>query len=175
MSEEREVLVTFYDKKKRDLVMTHSPSLANMVDREGKPTAGIRLEIPSELNDTFRLLSRFGARLRARHGAGTKRHVKFDDFSRSLFANIKLPGDLNWTKVTPAMAREDLDASMREEGMLMQKRLASKLMPGPRERLSRPMASRGSNPGGPPVNVVAIAGPSGKRPRWSVPDKARDK
>ena len=175
LNEEREVLVTFYDKKKRDLVMTHSPSLANMIDREGKPTAGIRLEIPPELNDTFRLLSRFGARLRARHGAGTKRHVKFDDFSGSLFANIKLPGDLNWTKVTPAMAREDLDASMKEEGLMTQKRLASKLMPGPRERLSRPMIGRGPSPGGPPASIAPIAGPSGKRPRGSAPDKARDK
>ena len=46
LGEEGEVMVTFYDKNKRDLVMTHSPSLANKVDRDDKPTAGIRLEIP---------------------------------------------------------------------------------------------------------------------------------
>ena len=86
-----EVLVTFFDSKKRDLVMSHSVNLAPMVDQEGKPTAGVRLEIPVELTDTFTLLSRFGTRLRARHGKGTKRHIKFDDFSASLFANIKLP------------------------------------------------------------------------------------
>lgn len=90
---EIKVLVEFYDKKKRDLVMTSSPNLAGKVDQEGKPTAGIRLEIPTELNDTFRLLTSFGARLRARHGPGTKRHIKFDDYSASLFPNIKLPRD----------------------------------------------------------------------------------
>ena len=168
-----EALVTFFDKAKRDLVVTHSPSLAGKFDGNGLPTAGIRLEIPPELNDTFRLLSRFGARLRARHGAGTKRHIKFDDFSATLYVNVKLPGDSSWTKVTPAMARADLDASMKEEGLAIQKRLATKLMPGPRERLSRPMPA-GTLARLPPAPAAAsdpVAGPSGKRPRWSVPDR----
>ena len=93
VAENGEALVTFFDKKKRDLVLTHSPSLASKVDSDNRPTAGIRLEIPPELNDTFRLLTRFGARLRARHGTGTKKHIKFDDFNASLFVNVKLPGD----------------------------------------------------------------------------------
>ena len=108
-------------------------------DKEGRPTAGIRLEIPEELKDTFRLLARFGTRLRARHGDGTKRHIKFDDFSGTLYTNIKLPGDTTWTKVTPAMAREDLEASHREENARHQKRLATKLVPGPQERLREQM------------------------------------
>ena len=99
-----EVLVTFIDSRKRDLVVSHSVNLGDKMDNEGRPTAGIRLDIPGELSDTFRLLSRFGARLRARHGAGTKRHIKFDDFRGSLYTNIKLPGDVGWTKVTPEMA-----------------------------------------------------------------------
>ena len=45
--------------------------LRSTFDGEGKPTAGIRLELPPELLDTVRLLSRFGTRLRARHGVGT--------------------------------------------------------------------------------------------------------
>ena len=174
VAENGEALITFFDKKKRDLVLTHSPSLASKVDSDNRPTAGIRLEIPPELNDTFRLLTRFGARLRARHGAGTQRHIKFDDFNASLFVNVKLPGDTDWTRVTAAMAREDLDASIREEGLATQKRLATKLMPGPRERLSRPMASRTVALSGTSSSATPIAGPSGKRPRWSVPDR-RDK
>ena len=166
-----EALVTFYDKKKRDLVLTHSPSLACKIDGENKPTAGIRLEIPPELDDTFRLLTRFGARLRARHGAGTRRHIKFDDFNASLFTNVKLPGDVNWTRVTADMARNDLEASMREEGIATQKRLASKLMPGPRERLNRPMTTRTEALLGPPPSEAPVAGPSGKRPRWLVPER----
>ena len=170
-----EVLVTFFDKRKRDLIMTNSPNLADRVDGMGRPTAGLRIEVPLELKDTFRLLTRFGARLRARHGPGTKRHIKFDDYEGSLFANIKLPGDQTWTRVTAGMAREDLRASLEEEGNATQKRLASKLIPGPRERLGRPMAvgtttrlSRAELPAPPPT-----AGPSGKRPRWSAPDRDR--
>ena len=133
-----EILVTFYDSKKRDLVMSHSSNLAPIVDQEGKPTAGVCLEVPGKLMDTFQLLSRFGTRLRARHGKETKRHIKFDDFSASLFTNIKLPGDETWTRVTPDMAREDLDASVREESAVTRKRLATKLVSGPREILRLP-------------------------------------
>ena len=74
-----EVIVTFFDKQKRDLVVSSSPALASRIEAEGRPTAGIRLEVSPELSDTFRLLSRFGTRLRARHGVGTKHHIKFDD------------------------------------------------------------------------------------------------
>lgn len=89
--------------------------------------------------DSFRLLSRFGTRLRARHGQGTKRHIKFDDFNASLYCNIKLPGDENWTRVTTKMASDDLKASFHEENSSNQRRLASKLLPGPRVRLQRPL------------------------------------
>ena len=173
-----EVLVTFYEKKKRDLVMSSSPGLADCVNQDGKPNAGIRLEVPPELMDTFRLLTRFGARLRARHGPGTKRHIKFDDYVGSMFANIKLPGDTSWTRITPAMARRDLEASMREEASATQKRLAVKLVPGPRERLNKPMVVRVEQQGrpvpsllGPKPTSAPVAGPSGKRPRWSAPDR----
>ena len=178
----REVIVKFYDKQKRDRVVLSSPSLASKIDREGRPTAGIRLEVPRELDDTFRLLHRFGTRLRARHGVGTKRHIKFDDFSGSLFANIKLPGDTAWTKITPAMAREDLGASLREENAHTQKRLAAKLVPGPRERLQRPPLDTNANgplrsmtSRGPPQASAdpPVAAPAGKRPRWSMPDRGR--
>ena len=171
----------FNDKQKRDLVVSSSPNLSSRIDKEGRPTAGIRLEVPPELDDTFRLLHRFGTRLRARHGTGTKRHIKFDDYNGSLFTNIKLPGDTSWTKVTPAMAREDLGASLRKKNAHTQKRLAAKLVPGPLERLGRPMVeSRGAVPlrltGARGHSQVAVEAspssiPSGKRPRWSVPDR----
>ena len=94
--------------------MLSSTNLATCTDHEGKPTAGIRLEIPDELADSFCLLSRFGTRLRARHGPGTKRHIKFDDYSGSLYSNVKLPGDESWTRVTVPMASDDLQASISE-------------------------------------------------------------
>ena len=135
-----EVLVTLKDKRTRDMLMVSSVNLASQVDSTGRPTAGTRLEIPRELTDTFRLLNRFGARLRARHGAGTKRHVKFDDYTGSLYANVKLPGDTTWTRVLPEMARADLGASVQEEDTRNRKRFATKLLPGPRERLAMPIS-----------------------------------
>ena len=163
-----EVVVMFKDKKKRDLVMTNSVNLAGEVGPDGRPTAGTRLEIPPELRGTFRLLTRFGTRLRARHGEGTKRHIKFDDFKGSLTTIIKLPGDESWTRVTPQMAREDLEASMREEDSRNQARLAAKLVPGPRERLAVPLAGDRPGTGSRPAPRSSAA-PSGKRPRWSGP------
>ena len=164
-----EVLVRFFNKKKRDMVMTNSPILASCVDQDGRPTAGICLEIPPELTDTFRLLARFGTRLRARHGEGTKRHIKFDDFTGSLYS---LPGDLTWTRVSPAAAREDLEASLQEENLHNQRRMATKLVPGPRERLARqPPATNAPMPSG---SLVRTRNPdlrSGQRPRCSVPDR----
>ena len=162
-----EVVVVFKDQRKRDLAMASSVNLASFVDQTGRPTAGTRLEVPDELADTFRLLARFGTRLRARHGAGTKRHVKFDDYKGSMYINIKLPGDSTWTRISPDMAREDLEASLREEQKANGKR------PGPRERLSRPMIAvpgerRGvgaSGPGG--SDLPAQSGV--RRPRWTGP------
>ena len=68
-----EALVVLKDKKIRDLMMVNSINLAECVDAAGRATAGTRMEVPADLLDTFRLLNRFGARLRARHGPGTKK------------------------------------------------------------------------------------------------------
>ena len=95
----------------------------------GIPTAGLRLEIPEELMGQFRLLSRFGARLRARHGSGTKRHIKFDDLEGALFMNIKLPGDEAWSRVTAETARLDMERTARDESASVLKRIHAKPMP----------------------------------------------
>ena len=160
-----EVLVVFFDAKDRDLVMSDAAGLASHVDATGKPTAGIRLEIPPELVSTFRLLSRFGTRLRARHGDGTRRHIKFDNFAGSLYANIKLPGDLSWTRITPEMARRDLEASFQKERESAQERMAIKLLPGPRDRLNRPQSTSAA-PGQRMIGPSALGQPPKK---WGPP------
>ena len=132
-----EAIVTFYCARKRDSLLANAANLASFRDSAGRPTAGVRLGFPVELDDTFRLLSRFGTRLRARHGEGTKRHVKFDDHESSLIMNIKLPGDEQWSRVTPSMAREDLAKTTREEAATIMKRISSNA-PGPRQRLAAP-------------------------------------
>ena len=164
-----EVIVTFRDKRKRDIVMVNSTNLTGKVAPDGRPTAGTRLEIPPDLKGMFRLLTRFGARLRARHGEGTKRHIKFDDFRGSLVADVKLPGDTEWTRVTPEMARDDLEASLHEENARNQARLAVKLVPWPRERLAMPLSSGRSAATTRPTAGDAQDCNAGKGPRWSGP------
>lgn len=117
-----EAVVTFYC---RDILLAAAQNMSSFVDDHRRPTAGIRLEIPPKLDGTFRLLSRFGARLRARHGEGTKRHIKFDDIEGSLCVNIKLPGDERWSNVSPAMAKADHDCHVGEESKLIMKRISA--------------------------------------------------
>ena len=139
----KEALVTFFCPRKRDMLLTKSPNLASRIDSDGRPTAGLRLEIPDELMKQFRILSRFGTRLRARHGLGTKRHIKFEDMDASLFMNIKLPGDDAWSKVTVDTAIADMDRVARAESVDLLKRIHSKPPPsGPRERLAAPAPVR---------------------------------
>ena len=131
-----EVIVLFSSAKVRDDVMAKSSNLAGCVDAVGKPTAGTRIEVPPALRDTFRILHKFGRGIRARHGPGTRRHIKFDDHERTLYANVKLPGDDNWTRVYADMAKRDLEKATRNEAAEFQRRLAAG--GGPRERLRRP-------------------------------------
>ena len=147
--------MTFFCPRKRDILLSNSPHLSSFVDSAGRPTAGIRLEVPAELDDTFCLLARFGTRLRARHGEGTKRHIKFDDHDASLFINVKLPGDDMWSRVSPAMAKADLEQTTREESARLMKRILAGNGQGPRQRLAAPGPTPGQKPrtngGAPPA------------------------
>ena len=173
----KEALVTFFCPRKRDFVVSSSPSLANLMDG-GVPTAGLRLEIPEALMPQFRLLSRFGTRLRARHGAGTKRHVKFDDLDCTLYMNIKLPGDETWSKVSVDTARADMDRAARAESDNLLRRIGTKpVLAGPRERLATqaPGAVRGSAMdrtarSSQDANVAAQGGPK-PRASWAPREK----
>ena len=137
-----EATVTFFCQRKRDTIMSKVSNLSSYVDDTGKPTAGVRLEVPPELDYTFRLLSRLRTRLRARHGEGTRRHVKFDDHEASMYLNVKLPGDTEWTRVTPEMAKIDLGEAARAESAKMLKRMKAVTAPGPRQRLVAPVPPR---------------------------------
>ena len=151
----KEALVTSFCQRKRDTVVSHAPNLAKLMDK-GAPTAGIRLEIPESLMGHFRLLSRFGTRIRARHGLGTKRHIKFDDVDGTLFMNIKLPGDETWSKVSVETAKIDLEKTAKEESATILRRIREKQNPGdhpgPRERLAIPLPGQSRE-----VSVAAAA------------------
>ena len=106
----REVLIVFRENHYRDTVLGAVSKLSDCIDANGKPTAGVRIEVPSHLLPTFRTLFKYGSNLRARHGPGTRRHVKFDDLERTLFLNVKLPGDPTWSVVSADVAKRGLKA-----------------------------------------------------------------
>ena len=105
-----EALVLFTDSNVRDMVLGAAAKLAPFRDTMGRPTAGMRIEVPPELQQDFRILFRYGQNLRTRHGLGTRRHVKFDDLTRGLYLNVKLPGDGGWSKVSLDLAKRGLRA-----------------------------------------------------------------
>ena len=107
-----EVVVLFGDTFARDDILTRGPMLSEYRNEEGKPTAGIRLEIPSHLMGSFKSLEAFGFALRRRHGPSFKKHIKFDEFEESLYlqAGIKEEEDtpVDWTRYSATEAREGL-------------------------------------------------------------------
>lgn len=138
----REVVIVFKQTQSRDSVMGASAKLAPFIDGAGRPTAGIRLEIPASLRQQFGLLFRYGQALRARHGAGFRRHIKFDDLDKALFLNVKLPGDEAWSKVTADVARRGLRSRETIRSNELERRLD---VNGPLS-LDRPRAASSSLP-----------------------------
>ena len=83
-----EVLIVFANADVRDLVARHVTNLASHF-KDKKPTAGVRMQVPSHLMSTFRLLSRHGHALRNIHGREFRRNVRFDDVNRDLYLSCK--------------------------------------------------------------------------------------
>ena len=105
-----EMIVVFKHASTRDSVMGASAKLAPFTDTSGRPTAGLRLEVPPSLRVSFAILYKYGQMLRTRHGQGLRRHVKFDDIDMTLYLNIKLPGDEKWSRVSLEVARRGMKA-----------------------------------------------------------------
>ena len=108
----------FKDPSIRDLVARHASNLSEAKDRNGKPAAGMRIEIPPYLGGTFKMLENHGHSLRRKHGPMLKRHIKFDDMELSMYLDVRLPGENEWVKVTPEFAkgcRRQTDARTCEE------------------------------------------------------------
>ena len=58
------------------------------------------MALPDHLLSTFKVLENEGFRLVQRR-PGTKRSIKFEDMSRSLVMDVKLP-ESNWVRITPS-------------------------------------------------------------------------
>ena len=107
-----EVRVTMNRQWAREHIASKGRMLADYVDSENRPTAGIRMDIPDFLATDFRTLDRYGVRMRNTHGKLTKKYVKYDESNLSLILELRLPGDSAWMKITPSLARELVDLSL---------------------------------------------------------------
>ena len=65
-----EIIVTFADNFARDRVFSCGPQLSEYRDEDGKPTCGIRLQIPGHLMGQFRTLESYAFAQRNQHGKG---------------------------------------------------------------------------------------------------------
>ena len=83
-----EVLVEFIDTYARDDILARGPMLAEYRDPNNKPTAGIRLDIPQHLLGVFKTLEAFGYALKRQHGNSFRKHVKFDEYARTLYIQV---------------------------------------------------------------------------------------
>lgn len=120
-----EVIVQFSSTSVRDHVVGHSFNLAQHFDDDGKPTAGVRMEVPDHLNSQFQDFLGYGRLLFKEHGKGFKRHVKFDDRSMQLYMDVKLPNSDDWLYVDHGLAKENRSRRSERDIALTRSRLTS--------------------------------------------------
>ena len=136
--------MVFVDNAVRDMVMGSAAKLAAYIDDSGKPTAGMRIEVPAHLQRDFRVLFKYGQGLRTRHGVGTRRHVKFDDVDMNLYLNVRLPGDLTWSRVSIEVAKRGLRARQLQTNDDLERRLdfAGEMVDRPRSASTSAASTR---------------------------------
>ena len=101
----KEALITFGEIYDRDFFYGKARNLSEYRDSDGRPTAGLRLDVPPFLLPTFKILNEHGYEIRSVHGQGTKRYIKFDEINLSLLLEVRLPGQVKWLKIRPEQAR----------------------------------------------------------------------
>ena len=120
-----EIVVRFKTTEIRDSVMSHSPNLAEHISNDGKPTAGVRLEVPSHLTSAMQDFLNYGRDLHKQHGSGFKRYIKFDDTEMCLFMQARLPNTDEWLHIDHAMAIESRRVRAKRNVAFSRSRLSS--------------------------------------------------
>jgi hypothetical protein len=140
-----EVSVLFYERGVRDIVAKSAPKLADFFDQEGKPTAGIKLEVPAHLMGDFSILQSHGHDLRTKFGKDFKRHFKFDDARELIYLEVKLPGEDKWNKISAGLARSMKDETDREAEDELRRKLGARAQDrdGNPRHYATPYAGRG--------------------------------
>lgn len=128
-----EVVVFFVDKTRRDEVFSARTRLATYIDANGKPTSGMRMHIPSFLMPAFKVLESYGYELRKLHGAELRRYIKFEEFERTLFLQVKFPNIEEWFNISVEEARTSRTRK-NERRLASAREYFSPEQPGLRER-----------------------------------------
>ena len=108
-----ECLVIFSSVEVRDFVYSHARNLAGQDTSGGNRTSNLRLHVPAHLLECFRTLDKHGHILKMKHekkGHKIKRHINFDDDTKSLYLDVKVSRDHPWEHVYPDVAREERKA-----------------------------------------------------------------
>ena len=102
-----EAVIVFVNVETRDRVCSYAKNLAAYVDREGKPTAGVRMYIPTHLGGVHKTLLQYGHNMREKYGPSLKHNIRFDDSEQTLCVDIKLPDSERWVTVSHDLALMD--------------------------------------------------------------------
>ena len=100
-----EVVVVFKDANTRGLLASKGRNLARYVGSNGKPEAGIRMDIPAYLTSTFQMLENHAFNIKRHNGPGTRKYIKFDEPTLDLYLEVKLPEEERWIRISPTQAR----------------------------------------------------------------------
>ena len=157
-----EVVVVFADVETRDRVCSYARNLAQYVDSNNKPTAGVRMYVPTHLGGVYKTLLQYGFNMRERYGPEFRRNIRFDDGEMSLCIDIKVPGKAKWVTVSHAHALADSRKSTRSTEMKFGDALSSTpttVNGAPSTTLAPPMLQAGIVAAH-QMNAVAAAMPS---------------
>ena len=112
-----EVTVLFIDIDTRDRINSYARNLGLFVDPTGKPTAGIRFDIPDHLASVHRTLLQYPHAMWTKYKKSKdfKRNIRFDDVGRTFCLDIKFPGREDWVSVSYERALLDRKANKSAE------------------------------------------------------------
>ena len=96
-----EFIITFKETEARDAIKAYASGLATS---QGK--AGLRLELTDVQKGSYRILDEHGLAIKDLYGPETKRNIKFDDRTRDLMMDVKLPGNSKWHNITADQAKK---------------------------------------------------------------------
>ena len=109
-----EVRVTFSDPFLRDEFAAKGNLLANYI-KDGRPTAGFRLDVPDYLGGDFKVLMEYGFMMRRIHGKDTRRYIKYDDDNYGLIMELRVPQSNVYLRISPDLARSMNEENARDE------------------------------------------------------------